>query len=708
MVEGAAEGVARAAFLFTQKSLATAPTTEGSGKLIRKINLLLDREIQQALTNVHPPLHCKPGCDHCCHRAVQVTATEALALADDIKSRFSDAEFEQLRGRLSDFALEFETFREGCAVAYRGACPLLVDGRCSAYELRPLACKQMTSIDVQDCIRTVKYPRETVAIPGNEYVREVTMLTRRAIREGALAAGFSNRLYPLGQALHCLLNEKGKDSDMLLGTALPIETAGWDLNFPPRAGETSGAFDESKFATVSLLHNTNNIPALIRALNGKSTIEMIMRMQMPHAYESEDDIQPALDAFDRMVQEAWDANLNPSEAFSALRRYNCFGLAYAAVSVRKHLEPLGRLMTEKIASKALPDLTTPVEARKSEGKLRVGYLSCNIKYNNGSMWAIGWIKNHGEDIESFVFNVGDSEDSTSAEFHMTADHYFHLRGSVPEMARFVKSQNLDVLIITDIGMDGRNYQFASLRLAPVQCTAWGHPITSGLPTIDTYPRSDIMEPEGAENEYCERLVRLPRSGLCMVPREFEPTTKSRMEFGLEEGTLVFMGQNPIKWHPKWDYLLKRIAEKTGKPVAFLGSANYPKEVIEKRAKARDLPIKLLPFCNQFDYRRLVQLADVSIDPPDWSGGNSTLEALALRVPVVTLPGAFMRGRHSYAFLKLANCEGLIAKDEDDYVDLATSPGRRATAMKQLDLGAVYNDVGVVEALDAFLRDASGR
>jgi len=52
--------------------------------------------------------------------------------------------------------------------------------------------------------------------------------------------------------------------------------------------------------------------------------------------------------------------------------------------------------------------------------------------------------------------------------------------------------------------DGRpTMQIAGLRLAPVQCTAWGHPVTSGLPTIDYYLSSQLMEPENAQAHYSE-------------------------------------------------------------------------------------------------------------------------------------------------------------------------------------------------------------
>jgi predicted O-linked N-acetylglucosamine transferase (SPINDLY family) len=59
-----------------------------------------------------------------------------------------------------------------------------------------------------------------------------------------------------------------------------------------------------------------------------------------------------------------------------------------------------------------------------------------------------------------------------------------------------------------------------------------------------------------------------------------------------------------------------------------------------------------------------------IDTLHWSGGNSSLDALACGLPVVTLPGAFMRGRQSAGMLDLLGVPELIAADRSAYLGLA--------------------------------------
>ena len=69
------------------------------------------------------------------------------------------------------------------------------------------------------------------------------------------------------------------------------------------------------------------------------------------------------------------------------------------------------------------------------------------------------------------------------------------------------------------------------------------------------------------------------------------------------------------------------------------------------------------------------MADVVLDTPRWSGGNTSLDAFAAGTPVVTLPGRFMRGRQTAGMLALMGLDALVAPAPDDYVRLALDCAR---------------------------------
>jgi len=107
---------------------------------------------------------------------------------------------------------------------------------------------------------------------------------------------------------------------------------------------------------------------------------------------------------------------------------------------------------------------------------------------------------------------------------------------------------------------------------------------------------------------------------------------------------------------------------------------------------------------------LLRAADVFLDSIGWSGCNSTLEALACDLPVVTTPTALMRGRHSAAILGCMGLAHRVAADVDGYVASAVrlaDTDERARFVAELRTGRprVVGDLAPVRALEDFLADA---
>jgi predicted O-linked N-acetylglucosamine transferase (SPINDLY family) len=125
-------------------------------------------------------------------------------------------------------------------------------------------------------------------------------------------------------------------------------------------------------------------------------------------------------------------------------------------------------------------------------------------------------------------------------------------------------------------------------------------------------------------------------------------------------------------------------------------------------------VKMVPLLDSAHYRALNQLADVFLDSIGWSGCNSTLEALACNLPVVTMPGELMRGRHTHAILKMMNLRETEGRDMDEYVAiaarLAKDPDRRKEISEKIaqNRRMCYRDMECVQGLERFIRQAVAR
>jgi predicted O-linked N-acetylglucosamine transferase (SPINDLY family) len=180
-------------------------------------------------------------------------------------------------------------------------------------------------------------------------------------------------------------------------------------------------------------------------------------------------------------------------------------------------------------------------------------------------------------------------------------------------------------------------------------------------------------------------------------------------------------QSSSKYLPQHDHIFPRIA--AALPSArfmFVATRAHPTAIFQRRLAAafaqHGLDARI--FCHFVfgmpcaEFEALVRDADVFLDTLGWSGCNTTLQALAHGVPVVTMPGAFMRGRHSTAILTAAGATDTIASDADDYIATAVRLGAdskwRRQVSEKMRQGAchVFSDTSSVRTLETFLADAT--
>lgn len=284
-------------------------------------------------------------------------------------------------------------------------------------------------------------------------------------------------------------------------------------------------------------------------------------------------------------------------------------------------------------------------------------------------------------------------------------------------ATLVKEQDLDVLFYTDIGMDPTTYYLAFSRLAPVQCVFWGHPVTTGLKTIDYFIASRGMEPEDGQKHYTETLVMFDNLPTYRRPVN-ESTKRTRADFGLPENKHLYLcAQSLFKVHPDFDAMLGDILRQDPDGVVVFLEFKYPQlgESLKKRW-AQTIPdvqdrVLFIPRVSDTDFIPLQGLVDVLLDTTHFGGGNTHYEAFSHGTPIVTMPNEHLRTRVAFAMYQQMGLMDCVAGSPQEYVEIAlrlgTNPAYHAQ-MKARILEAsqiLYDNPSMVDELEAFLLQA---
>jgi Fe-S-cluster containining protein len=136
-----------------------APTRERAVELARSAMAATSRLADGLLARAPDgAVACKEGCDHCCYQAVGVTPLEALAIADHLRRTRPSDELERVTAHLADRREKTRDLSAGERFSPEHPCAFLESARCTIYEVRPLSCRGMNSLDAGECENRLRDP----------------------------------------------------------------------------------------------------------------------------------------------------------------------------------------------------------------------------------------------------------------------------------------------------------------------------------------------------------------------------------------------------------------------------------------------------------------------------------------------------------------------------------------------------------------------
>ena len=406
-------------------------------------------------------------------------------------------------------------------------------------------------------------------------------------------------------------------------------------------------------------------------------------------------------------------------------------LAYRELANVQVLSEFGRAWSRYFTAwQAMQGLAAPPTGPVQERRPRVGIVSAYLRqhsvYNVITRTFLTALERIGCEVQAFALSDESDEETTYAATRV--QRFEHGRKGLLEWASLISGAACDVLVYPELGMDDLTLKLAGMRLAPVQLASWGHPETTGLPTIDYFVSGAAFEPADAERNYTEKLVQLPGLGCFLQAEALLPATSYAggvhlASSGLDARLPIYVCPGtPFKYLPEHDVVLPRIAQRVGRCqfafFEFRQRAELSRHMFVRLARAftehgldwTDY-LRLLPWMPPADFRSVCSSATAVLDTIGFSGFNTAVHALQSGAPVIGWEGRMLRGRLASGTLRHLGLGELVAEDHDGFVAIAARLALEpayATGVRQRVVaarGRVYNDEAVIEALGGFLREA---
>lgn len=454
---------------------------------------------------------------------------------------------------------------------------------------------------------------------------------------------------------------------------------------------------------------------------------------LPFIYENKQKINYYRDNLTNFLQEISKIDLytknNQLWALNLVDYHSNYHLHYQAKNDLPQQSLYGNFI-HQVMKANYPDYCQPIISVKNEHKIKIGYISYCLKSHVVGKLSLGWIKYHNSDLfEIYCYYLGDSpEDKITREFRKHCDYFYHFSDnlSLVDIAQKIKNNQLNILVFIDLGMYPRMSQLAGFKLAPIQFVTWLHPITSGIPTIDYFISSELIEKENSYHHYSENLITLPNLGVVYPKRELASLTKNKNKFGLAQSKITYISsQFCSKYLPQYDYIYPEIAKivKNCQFVFIHPRINENNDKITQQLWSRikqsfsNYQLNWQDYC-QFlptltkseDYWQLMNSCDIFLDTIGFTGFNSTVDAIECFLPVVTYSGEFFRTRQSEGILKMIQVTDTVADSIDNYLDIAIKLGNNyqwrqniSDKIKQ-NIHLIYDDLTPVHYLEKYYLD----
>ncbi|MCW5619893.1 MAG: tetratricopeptide repeat protein [Burkholderiales bacterium] len=298
-----------------------------------------------------------------------------------------------------------------------------------------------------------------------------------------------------------------------LGTAL---SENGDLTAARACYERALALDPT--ATAVLVGHAGNLQRLgdlegalqhyhaARARSENDALRLKAALALRPILLSRDDIASQRARLERDVDALQEEGVQLSERELLSYPETCFYLAYHGEHDRDLLQKIARMM-QSACPRLAYTAAHAIQPRAGQERLRIGFVSRFFYRHSVGRFFNPIIADlaRREGFEVVLFTIGEKQDKEMQALAAACTKHVRLEPTSLEVARkLIEREQLDLLVYPEIGMDPFTWLLSFSRLARVQCVLQGHSNTSGVPALDYFVSSALIESDGAQHS--ERLL----------------------------------------------------------------------------------------------------------------------------------------------------------------------------------------------------------
>ena len=375
--------------------------------------------------------------------------------------------------------------------------------------------------------------------------------------------------------------------------------------------------------------------------------------------------------FGNLLLYAQNMNFNSQDLFDLHRMYG---------DIFKNLKPYAHDLTAR-----------KEEIRRTKRRIRIGYISPDCRIHVALRFFVGLLQYADrEKFEVFMYALNEQKDIVTDKVREIVEHFVDVSGmSHEKIAAKIRDDGIDIL--TDLAGHTSNSPLPVLayKPAPVQMSGIGYLATTGLPAVDYYITDEIVDPPGAHEEFFTEKLLYLTSQFSAIPALVgkipdilpSPCLKNNfVTFGIFNhyrkitDEMISLWQKILSLVPTSRLLLKCMSYED-EEIAAMAAARFQKLGIDTERVTFEKA--------DGDYLARYRDIDIALDTYPYTGGGTTLDALYMGVPVITLYGERRNTRFSLSLLQNVGLRRLAADSGEKYVILAATLAKDMNFLNEL-------------------------